>query len=551
MTEISRSTNTMKQKHTFISAGLITVALLGLVACGGIKQPVDVAMPAGNTVVLTQPDLPAANNTVAQAALQGTLEEIYKQVSPSVVHIQVVQASGDNNMNFPVLPEIPGFPNFPDLPQSNTPVRGEGSGFVWDKEGHVVTNNHVIENADQITVVFADGRMADGTLVGADRDSDLAILKVDVPEDRLQPVRLADSTTLQVGDLAIAIGNPFGQEGTMTAGIISALGRLLPVETASLSAPHYNIPDVIQTDAAINPGNSGGVLLNDKGEVIGVTSAILSAVRSSSGVGFAIPSAIVQQVVPALIADGHYDHPYVGISGTSLTPDLAQEMDLPEEQRGALVIEVMPNSPADESDLKGGDKQVEIDGQQALIGGDVIIAASGRPIHSMDDLITDLSRFGKVNEVYPLTVLRDGRERTIELTLASRPESDSQATIQSAESTTGDAYLGILGIDLTSDMNIAMDLPQDQAGVLVVQVEAHSPADDAGLHGSYKPLDVNGQQLMVGGDVITAVNGDRVTSMQGLRTTLAQASPGDKVDLTVLRDGKEMTIRVELGERNK
>jgi serine protease Do len=358
-------------------------------------------------------------------------------------------------------------------------------------------------------------------------------------------------TALQVGDLAIAIGNPFGQDGTMTAGIISALGRLLPVETADLSAPHYNIPDVIQTDAAINPGNSGGVLLNDKGEVIGVTSAILSAVRSSSGVGFAIPSAIVQQVVPALITDGHYDHPYVGISGTSLTPDLAQEMDLPADQRGALVIEVMPNSPAEQADLMGSDKQVEIGGQQALVGGDVIIAADGHPIHSMDDLITNLNRYGKVNEVYTLTILRHAREQTIELTLSARPENNPQATIQSAESTTGGAHLGILGVNLAPDINTAMNLPQDQTGVLVVQVEAQSPADDAGLRGSYKPIDVNGQQLMVGGDVITAVNGDRVTTMQGLKTFLAQASPGDKVNLTVLRDGKETAVRVELGELNK
>jgi S1-C subfamily serine protease len=183
----------MKQKHTFISAGLITVALLALVACGGLAQPVDVAMPAGNAVVLTQPDVPAANNVVAQSALAGTLEGIYNQVSPSVVHIQVVEQASSNTLNSPTFPAIPGFPNFPDLPQSNTPVQGEGSGFVWDKAGHIVTNNHVIENADQITVVFADGSMADGTLVGADRDSDLAILKVDVPDNRLQPVHGATS----------------------------------------------------------------------------------------------------------------------------------------------------------------------------------------------------------------------------------------------------------------------------------------------------------------------------------------------------------------------
>lgn len=541
----------MKGKQFLLSIGMIFLILLGLVSCRGFEPAAGAAAPAVDKAADSQPELPAVSHSSAQAAVDGTLEQIYSQVNPSVVHIQVVQMNSASGST-PSFPQLPGFPNLPDQPQLNTPTRGEGSGFVWDKEGHIITNNHVIESADDITVVFADGRMIDATLVGADRDSDLAVLKVDLPAEQLQPVSLADSTGLHVGELAVAIGNPFGQEGTMTVGIISALGRLLPVESADVNAPRYNIPDVIQTDAAINPGNSGGVLLNDKGEVVGVTSAIMSAVRSSSGVGFAIPAAIVQQVVPVLIAEGHYEHPYVGISGTTLTPDQAAAMDLPVDQRGALVVEVVAGSPAEKAGLQGSEQQAEINGEQVSVGGDVIIAADGRTINSMDDLITDLSRYAQVNQSYSLTVLRDGREKVIDLTLAARPGTEAEnSSAESVESTGGDAYLGIAGMNVTPEIASAMSLPEGQEGVLVTQVEPQSPADSAGLRGSYKPLDSQGQQILVGGDMITAVAGSQVKDMQSLKAILSQARPGDKVNLNIIRDGSEMTVRVELGQRDK
>ncbi len=541
----------MKSRQFLFSIGMIFLIVLGLVSCSGLEPAASAASPVINTAAASQPELPAASHSTAQAAVDGTLEQIYSRVNPSVVHIQVVQMNGANGST-PSFPQLPGFPNLPDQPQLNTPTRGEGSGFVWDKDGHIITNNHVVESADDITVLFADGRMVDATLVGADRDSDLAVLKVDLPADQLQPVSLADSTGLHVGELAVAIGNPFGQEGTMTVGIISALGRLLPVESADLNAPRYNIPDVIQTDAAINPGNSGGVLLNDQGEVIGVTSAIMSAVRSSSGIGFAIPSAIVQQVVPVLITEGRYEHPYVGISGTTLTPDQAAAMDLTSDQRGALVVEVMAGSPAEKAGLQGSDQQAEINGEQVPVGGDVIIAADGRAISSMDDLITDLNRYAKVNDTYSLTVLRDGREQIIELTLAARPGTvPENSSVESVEAASNSAYLGINGMNVTLDIASAMSLPADQAGVLVAQVVPNSPADNAGLRGSYKPVDSQGQQILVGGDVITAVDGTLVADMQALKSILTQAKPGDKVNLTILRDGKEITVKVELGELNK
>ncbi|MCA9959902.1 MAG: PDZ domain-containing protein, partial [Anaerolineales bacterium] len=303
------------------------------------------------------------------------------------------------------------------------------------------------------------------------------------------------------------------------------------------------------TDAAINPGNSGGVLLNDEGQVIGVTSAIISPVRASSGIGFAIPSAIVQQVIPALITNGRYEHPYIGLSGTTLTPDLAQAMDLPDDQQGALIIEIVPDSPADKADLRGSDRQIEIDGAAALVGGDVIIAANGQLVHTMDDLITDLSRYGQVGGEYTLTILRDGQEQDVTLTLAARPQHETIADTETAVSPTGKAYLGIIGATMTPDIASAMELEDNQTGVLVVQVEAGGPADEAKLQGSYKPLDVDGQRIMIGGDVITAVDGQSSDDLPALQAILAQHQPGDKIELTILRDNKDITLTVTLGER--
>jgi serine protease Do len=251
---------------------------------------------------------PGGPAAVSIVNLEATLEGVYHQVSPSVVAIHVVQT-----VQVPAMPEIPGFPFF-GVPGPGAPRRQYrqrlGSGFVWDTAGHVVTNNHVVDGADSISVTFSDGSSAPGKVVGRDPSSDLAVIKVDVAPDRLPPVVVADSTRVTVGQLAIAIGNPFGEQNTMTTGIVSAVGRSLPSSDGAPGGPAYTIPDVIQTDAPINPGNSGGVLLDAQGRLIGVTSAIESPVAASAGIGFAIPAAIVQRVVPALISTGRYEHPW-------------------------------------------------------------------------------------------------------------------------------------------------------------------------------------------------------------------------------------------------
>jgi serine protease Do len=274
--------------------------------------------------------------------------------------------------------------------------------------------------------------------------------------------------------LAVAIGNPFGLEGTMTTGIISAVGRSLPADETSTQS--YTIPDVIQTDAPINPGNSGGVLVDTQGQVLGVTSAIESPVRANAGIGFAIPSAIVNNVVPALIKDGKYVHTWLGISGTSLFPELATAMNLDAGQRGALVGEIMPNSPAEKAGLHGSDKQVTIDGQTATVGGDVITAFDSQPVTGMDDLIAYLARSTKVDQKVTLTILRNGKQETVDVTLTARPSAEERASTNSQSGTRG-ITLGATGITVDDSIAKEMNLPSGQQGVLVEQVQSGSLAD--------------------------------------------------------------------------
>jgi S1-C subfamily serine protease len=500
------------------------------------------------------------------AAYESTLTEIYDRVNPSVVSIRVVQPGSGALLqglpempNIPGLPEIPSDPNAPQLPESQPFAQGMGSGFVWDEKGNIVTNNHVVEAANKIEVTFSDGTTVPAELIGTDPDSDLAVIRVDVDADQLQPVTMGDSTNVRVGQLAIAIGNPFGQEGTMTVGIISALGRLLPTNEFSLDGrPSYSIPEVIQTDAPINPGNSGGVLVDDQGAVIGVTAAIESPVRANSGVGYVIPASIVQRVVPQLISEGKVVHPYLGISGIGLTPDLATAMDLEATQRGALVAEVVPDGPADKAGLVGSDRQVTIDGQPVNVGGDVIVAIDGQTVNEMDDLIAYLFTQTEVGQQVSLTVLRDGREQDVNVALEARPGSQQQTSAaetapesapQEPAPQSGRTYLGIVALPLNAEIAAAMNLDENQQGVLIQEIEANSPAEEAGLRGSSENADFGGQQILIGGDVITALDGQEVADVQELASLIQEAGPGTEVTLTILRDGEQMEVQATLAER--
>jgi S1-C subfamily serine protease len=326
------------------------------------------------------------------------LVNIYERVNPAVVNIDIAVRALD---------DLSGV--------------GSGSGFVIDKQGHIVTNNHVVEDADQMRVTFADGIVAEAQLVARDEDSDLAVIKVDVDPDRLVPLELGNSSSLRVGQRVIAIGNPWDLGGTMTVGIVSALGRSLPGRiTADLG--FYSIPDLIQTDAAINPGNSGGPLLDSRGRVVGVNTAIRSEDRSNSGVGFAVPVDIVKRVVPALIDEGRYRYPYLGITanGNVTVAELSTELDLP-VQHGVLISEVSSGQPAARAGLRGGTDEYNFLGQRVTIGGDIILAIDGYELRDFDDLIAYLVRETSVGQEVVLTILRDGETLQVSLTLGERP----------------------------------------------------------------------------------------------------------------------------------
>lgn len=499
-------------------------------------------LPARTATAATPVPAPVTGTGVdLLAAYQGTLETLYTAVSPSVVNIRVVrQAAADSPASL-----LPGFPFF-NMPQSQPQQPqlqvGQGSGFVWDAQGHIVTNNHVVNGADRVDVMFSDGTIIPATIVGTDPDSDLAVLKLEDSAVQPVPVSMGDSDAVKVGQLAIAIGNPFGLENTMTVGIISAVGRSLPADDSS--AQSYTIPDVIQTDAPINPGNSGGVLVDVQGQVIGVTSAIESPVRANAGVGFAIPSTIVKNVVPALIQDGKYVHTWLGISGTTLNPDLAEAMKLDRSQRGALVQEILPDSPAARADLKGSAEDSTIEGQPVKVGGDVITGIDGQKVDGMDDLIAYLVRGTKVGQNVTLTILRDGKEQSLQVTLAARPTAEERGARQSSSR---GVTLGIAGRTVDEDIAKAMGLQSDQRGVLVEEVQPRSLAETAGLRAGSETRTINGQRVVLGGDVITELNGQAVSSIEELRAGLAQLNASDELSLTLLRDGAEVQVSIKAG----
>jgi len=294
---------------------------------------------------------------------------------------------------------------------------GTGSGFVYDKEGRIITNNHVVKDATRIEVYFLNGRVTEATLVGTDPYSDMAIIDVNIPSEDLVPVRLGKSSDLLVGEYVVAIGNPFGLANTMTMGIVSALGR-------QSSAPgNYVIVDVIQTDAAINPGNSGGPLLNLRGEVMGMNTWILSDTGQFSGIGFAVPSDTILREIGSIIDTGTYQHPWIGVTGRQVTPALAEAMNMDRDTRGTLVVSLTTDGPAAAAGLIGGSRQVTVDGVVISVGGDVIIGADARAMNSFYDLIYYVESNKRPGDVVRLTIIRGGELVEVDLTLGVRPPS--------------------------------------------------------------------------------------------------------------------------------
>ncbi|CUS02830.2 putative S1B family peptidase [Candidatus Promineifilum breve] len=323
--------------------------------------------------------------------MEATLIALYERVNPSVVHIFVLDDQGF--------------------------TAGSGSGFVYDAGGHIVTNNHVVTGSGGLEVVFADGQRRAAEVVGSDVDSDLAVIRVESLPDGVQPLTLGDSNRVQVGQFAVAIGNPFDETGSLSLGIISGLGRSLTSDRIAEGGGRYSLPQVIQTDAAINPGNSGGPLLNLAGEVIGVNSAISTSTGTNSGVGFSIPVNAVHRVAPALIAEGVYHYPYIGVSMTSIDLAAQQELGLP-QANGIYITDTTPGSPAEVAGLRASGRN---DTLGTLPGGDFIIAVDGRPMSEPDDLIAFLVFDAVVGQTISLTVIRDGEQIEVPLTLGERP----------------------------------------------------------------------------------------------------------------------------------
>ncbi|MEK0329573.1 MAG: trypsin-like peptidase domain-containing protein [Nitrosopumilus sp.] len=289
-----------------------------------------------------------------------------------------------------------------------------GSGFVFDKKGHIITNAHVVDKAKKIVVTFLDGRSYNAEIIGIDEFTDLAVIKVNTDSTLLQPLSLGDSSNLKVGESIAAIGNPFGLSGSMTSGIVSQLGRLLP------SGSGYSIPDVIQTDAAINPGNSGGPLLNMRGEVVGINTAIQSTTGEFTGVGFAIPSQTVVKIIPTLIEKGEYKHPWMGISGRDIDPDLAKVLGL-KDAVGFLIITVVENSPASKAGLIGSEKTIQVEGINYPMGGDIILSVDEIEVRKIADILIHLQRAKSVGDEMVLEILRDNRTTDITIILQERP----------------------------------------------------------------------------------------------------------------------------------
>jgi serine protease Do len=376
----------------------------------GTLRPVQVvAASAKNVLTSTSTPSPVLIIATPEGGVDyesAMLINIYQQVNPSVVNVTVLGSADDLATG--------------QTPSDQLVPLGNGSGFVWDADGHIVTNNHVVDQAAQLQVTFSDGMVAVAEVVGRDVDSDLAVLKIDPEGYTLLPVRHGNVDALKVGMRVAAIGNPFGLEGTLTSGIISALGRSIPSQHG-----FFNIPGSIQTDASINPGNSGGPLLNEQGEVIGVNAQIRSEERANSGVGFAIPIAIVERVVPALIANGHYEHSYLGVAGDLLSPICAESLELPKGTRGAYVSEIIRGGPAARAGLRGGDSPSDTPYHgicPSKKGGDVILAINDQPVSAFDDVLVYLERYGNPGDQVTLRVLRDGQEYLLDVKLGTRPE---------------------------------------------------------------------------------------------------------------------------------
>ncbi len=578
-----------KHRRKSIITGLLALVLLFSISIHNASNNYHITQLTEAQLPEHERNVSGINSTTIPNATTLAPSELFSKVQDSVV--QVTTSSGD----------IRG-------PCST----GLGSGFIYDKNGHIITNYHVValaasnnssrsDNDTDIIVTFHDGSAYNARLVGSDPFSDIAVLRVEnISASKLIPLLFGNSSQVEIGEQVIAIGNPFGLSGTLTVGVVSGLGRTIPSLAAegpslprdnqgeqerpqpglpSIPPPFddlfpdipnfpfelppldrdqrqqqqqetvgaFSIPDIIQTDAAINPGNSGGPLLNMNGQVIGMNTAIFSATGVYAGVGFAIPSNTITKVVPSLIVTGSYQHPWLGLIGVDITPDIATALGLGlEGAKGFLVIGVNEGSPADKAGIRGGDKVTSVNGREIRLGGDTVLKIDDQDVRKIEDILIYLERYKHVGDTVQLTILRDGKPQNINITLTARPESNQLQQQQQIEEEEQRPSLGVSGINVTSAIAKAMNLTQAK-GFLVVDIIAGGPADKAGLRGGYVLSNNNGTEIELGGDVILSIDNRTVNTIEDILSYLDTKNVGDIVQLTILRDGRAENVSVQLG----
>lgn len=401
----------MNMRNISIENGLLAITTITLLSIIITVSFSGVFQNTGTSIAFGQQAAPSLTNSSPSTPSslpqdnQLTLTTIFKNAENSVV--EITSTVSNPNMNIII---------------NGNPVQSQserlGSGFVYDKQGHIITNSHVVEGVKSVDVTFIDGNTYTAKVIGLDRDNDIAVLQIsdDFSQEKIVPLTMGNSSNLQVGQQIIAIGNPYGLADTMTTGIISQTGRLL-------SDPNnqYSIPNTIQTDAPINPGNSGGPLMDMQGKVVGMNTAIFTGSGAFSGIGFAIPSNTIIKELPELIKTGTYKHPWLGISGSSLTPQIAQAMGLSKNFKGVLVSSTISGGPAAKAGIVGSSVQEDQNGNQILVGGDIITSIDGQAIKRMDDLISYIDGQKRVGDKVNLTVYRDGKYIDLTAILTERP----------------------------------------------------------------------------------------------------------------------------------
>ena len=511
---------------------IFVLAILATSLFFGIASPQAIAQLSNNNSSNDVSPNSLSSSISASEAL--TLPEIFNKTENSVV--QITSSSPTSNSLV--------IRNGEQIPQDDVAL---GSGFVYDQEGHIITNYHVISDPNSVEVTFVDGDSYSAKVIGKDPYSDIAVLQItdDGFQKQIPPLKAANSSALQVGEQVIAIGNPFGLSGTLTSGVVSQIGRVLPNDITG-----YSISNIIQTDAAINPGNSGGPLLNNKGELVGMNTAIFSNTGVYSGVGFAIPSNMVQKVASSLLKNGSYEHPYMGISGITLSPEISNATHM-NDTKGILVVDITADSPADKAGLRGGDVLTSVDGHDIRLGGDVIVAVDNQSVRAMEDLLSYLEEQKAVGDNIDLSVIRDGKTQHIDMILAARPTQGAEAKLQPNQGPDQKQQrpaLGINGINMTPELAERMNLTQSQKGFLVEDIISGGPADIAGIKGGYKVANINGSDFNLGGDILVGIDEIDVNTLKDIQSYLDTKKVGDTVQIQVIRDGQQITVPLTLGK---